>query len=81
MGIVQQIGSSTKVTSSKLYRSFDSKNGTIISRIRCFPQRNIKTLFACKSNHCRLFCWYWFSTELSTVQQTESDSTNIAFLT
>ena len=81
MGRVQQIGNSTKFTCSKLYLSFNSKNGTIISRICCFPQRLIKTLFPCKSRHRRLLCWHWFSTELSTVQQTESDSTNIGFLT
>ena len=81
MGRVQQIGNSAKFIFSKLYRSFDSKNGTVMSRIRCFPQMLIKTLFACKSRHCRLLCWYWFGAELSTVQQMESDSTNTGFLT
>ena len=35
-----------KFTCSKLYWSFDNKNGTIIIRTRCFSQRLIKTLFA-----------------------------------
>ena len=73
MGKVQQIRNSAKFTCSKLYRSFDNKNDTILSKIRCFPQRLIKTLFACKPRHFRLLRWYWFGT---TVQQMESDSTN-----
>ena len=72
-GRVQQIGSSAKFTCSKLYRSFDNKSDTIISKIRCFLQRLIKTLFACKPRDCQLLLCYWFGT---TVQQTESDSAN-----
>ena len=77
MGRVQQIGSSEKFTRSKLYRSFDTKNNTIISKICCFPRRPIKILFACKSRHCRLLHWYWFGT---TVQEAESNSTKTGLL-